>query len=87
MVSKAWCPFNAYRDFFGAPGTGGHRYRFLDVATVDYILTLLVAMATTWTTGLPLVISTILWLILGIVLHTLFGVHTSAVQWLGLACK
>jgi hypothetical protein len=86
MVSKAWCPFSAHRNFFGVPGTGVHRHRFLDVAAVDYLLTLLVAMATTWTTGTPLVVSTIVWFALGLVLHTLFGVRTHAVAWLGLAC-
>ncbi len=86
MAKCSWAPFRAHRNFFGAPGTGVHSHRFLGLAVVDLLLTLLVAMVTTWTTGTPLVITTIAWLTLGLLLHTLFGVNTSAVTWLGLAC-
>jgi hypothetical protein len=87
MGNCAVCPFRAHRDFFGKPNTGVHRYRIFDAAAVDYFLTLLVAMATTYTTGIPLVLSTICWFTLGLLLHVLFGVNTAAVRWLGLACN
>jgi len=82
----AWCPLRAYRNIFGQVDTGAHAIRFLGLAAVDYFLTLAVAMATTWVTGVPLVLSTVAWFILGFVLHVLFGVNTAAVRWLGLAC-
>jgi len=80
------CPFSEHRNFFGAPGTGAHQFRLLDVALVDYVLTLLAAFIISWLTSFPLVLSTLVWFTLGIVLHTLFGVNTSAVRWLGLIC-
>lgn len=32
-----------YRDVFGAPGTGAHRYRVLNIAVVDVVATAVVA--------------------------------------------
>lgn len=81
------CPFSEHRNFFGVPGTGAHETRLLDVALVDYMLTLIGAFITSWLTSFPLVLSTLLWFTLGLVLHTLFGVDTSTVRWLGLECK
>ena len=71
---------------FGAPNTGVHSYRFLDTAVVDYILTIVAAAFVTKVTKIPLVITTIILLILGIFLHALFGVNTGAVKFLGLSC-
>ena len=85
MTNCMVCPFRAHRNFFGKPGTGVHQYRFFGLAGVDYLLTLLVAMATTWATGTPLVLTTVGWLLLGLLFHVLFGVNTHAVRWLGLA--
>ena len=53
---------------------------------VEYGLTLVAAFATTYFTGLPLVLSTIGWYILGIIAHILFGVETPAVKYLGIRC-
>lgn len=86
MAKNCCCPFRAHRNFFGAPGTGVHSIRLLDVALVDYVLTLLAAFITSWATSFPLVLSTLVWFTLGLVLHTLFGVDTSTVRWLGLGC-
>ena len=73
-----------FANIFGKPGKGLHRFRLCDVALVDYALTIVAAIITSCSTGFPLVLSTIVWLIIGLVLHVLFGVHTSAVKWLGL---
>lgn len=72
-----------YKDIFGIPGKGIHSYRFLDVALIDYILTIAMAAALSKMTGMPFVISTILMFVLGIILHALFCVPTSAVRYLG----
>ncbi len=66
-----------YRDVFGKSGKGVHAYRFGNVAIVDYIGTLVFAAITSSLTNIPLTWSTIFWLVLSIVLHWLFGVHTS----------
>lgn len=81
------CPFEKYKDFFGKPGTGVHKYRLLKSAGVDYILSILLAMVLTYFTKVPLVLMTIIVLIVGIILHTLFGVNTETVKYLRLSCN
>lgn len=81
------CPFVKYKNILGEPGKGVHRFRFLNSAVVDYILTLLVAGLTTFLSGVPIVITTVGWFILGFVLHILFGVETYTLKYLGIKCK
>ena len=81
-----FCPLSVYKNIFGKEGTGLHRFRLLDVALVDYLLSILSAILFSAITKFPLVLSTILIFILGIILHMLFGVKTSAVKFLGLNC-
>ena len=83
----AFCPFSRYRDILGVPGKGLHKYKFLGTSAVDYALSLISAAVTTYFTGLPLVLSTIAWLVVGIILHALFGLKTDSVRYLGLGCS
>lgn len=80
------CPFSKYRDAFGVPGKGAHRYRFLNTAIVDYILSIILASVITYYTKIPLVLTTISVLIVGILLHMLFDVDTNTIKYLGLSC-
>ena len=80
------CPFKQFRDIIGKPGTGIHSYRFENTAIVDYFVTILLAMLLTKVTKIPLVLTTILLLVLGIVFHMLFGINTGSVKFLGLSC-
>ena len=73
-----------YKDIFGKPKQGAHQYRFLGTAIVDYILTIIGAMIITYFSGIPLVLTTIVLFILGIVLHILFGVPTVTTKYLGI---
>jgi hypothetical protein len=73
-----------FKNIFGEPGKGVHSHRFMGVAIVDYALTILLAILVTKLTKLPLVISTILCFVMGIVLHALFCVPTQATIFLGL---
>lgn len=75
------CP---YKYLFGIPGKGVHAYRLLDTAMVDYTGTLILAALLTKFTQLPLVLSTILMFIIGILLHVVFCVPTGATRYLGL---
>lgn len=67
-----------YRDIFGEPGKGVHRYRipFLDVAAVDVIATLIVgyfiALYSKWNFWLVVLVL----FLLSIVFHLLFCVRT-----------
>ena len=75
-------PFIKYKDALGVPGEGIHKYRFLNTAIADYGLAILLACFITYITKIPLVLSTILVLIIGIVLHMLFGVETNAIDFI-----
>ena len=80
------CPFSKFKDFFGKPGEGVHQYKFMGVAIVDLLLSIVLAIIVSHFTTMPHVLSIITVLLLGLVLHVLFGVPTQAVKWLGLAC-
>jgi hypothetical protein len=79
-------PLLSYRSLLGDPYEGVHRFRFLDTAAVDYVATLVAAILTSYSTDIPLVLSTIGWFVGSIVLHMLFGVDTESTRYLGLTC-
>lgn len=81
------CLFAKYSDFFGAAGTGVHSIRFLNTAIVDYILSLLLSVVITFFSEIPLVLTTISVLLLGILGHFLFGVTTNTLKYLNLLCN
>ena len=83
---KTACPLSEYRDIFGAPGTGVHKTRFLGVAFVDFILSVLGAVLISWVFKMPIDLSLIIVLVLGIILHALFGVPAGALKYLGFKC-
>lgn len=78
-----YSPLKKYKNIFGKPGTGIHKYRFLGTAISDYILTILLAIIISYFTKIPLVLATILAFILGIILHIIFGVETNSTKYLG----
>ena len=71
-----------YNNIFGYPGTGVHQYKFKGTAIVDYVLTIAGAFIITYYTDIPLVITTIGLLLLGIILHYLFGIRSQAIQYI-----
>ena len=83
---KTACPLSEYRDVFGAPGTGVHKTRFLGVALVDFALSVLGAVLISWVFKMPIDLSLILVLVLGIILHALFGVPVGALKYMGINC-
>jgi hypothetical protein len=80
------CPLNKFSHIFGMPSKGFHKMRLLDVALGDYIGTFIMAILLSYLTSIPLVLVTIFLFVLSVILHILFGVPTSAVKYLGLAC-
>ena len=81
------CPFSKYKNILGIIGNGIHKYRFLNTAIIDYILTIIISCITTYFSNIPLVLTTIMWLVIGIILHILFGVETNTLKYLGILCK
>ena len=70
-----------YKNIFGYPGKGVHQYKFKGTAIVDYLLTIAGAFLITYYTDIPLVITTIGLLLLGIVFHYLFGIKSHAIRY------
>ena len=80
------CFFKEYGNIFGERGKNVHKIRLCDVAAVDYVFAIIFAIVVCKITNTPLVLSTILAFILGIILHILFGVQTSTLSYLGINC-
>jgi hypothetical protein len=80
------CVFKKYKNIFGEAGKGIHSIRFVGTAIVDYILTIVFAIITTFITKIPLELTTVGWFIMGLVLHILFGVQTSTMKYLNIKC-
>lgn len=78
MTPTPTCP---YKDLFGKPGTGVHRWRFLGVAVADVlatvVLAIIVAAAFRWS---------FLWTLIGLfllgeLLHLWLCVDTAFIRW------
>jgi len=76
--------FTDYRYIFGKPGEGVHKHRLAGSAAIDYIMSIIGAIILSYITDIPLVISTIFILFLGIVLHSAVGISTGATRFLGM---
>jgi uncharacterized membrane protein len=66
-----------YKDIFGKPNTGPHKYRFFGVAIIDVILTIIGGYLIAIFFKLPILYTIIVLFILGIILHRLFCVRTT----------
>ena len=70
-------PLCQYRDVFGSPGEGAHSYRFMGVAIVDVVLTILGGWMIALASGWPVWKVMIGVFVAGIVFHRLFCVNTT----------
>ena len=78
-----------YRDALGKVGEGAHSYRFLDIAIVDVVLTLLLALVTQLflramfkIENVPLWLIFLVWLIVAEILHYIFCVETTFIKFM-----
>ena len=70
-------PFCPYKYLFGVPKKGIHSYRFMDVAVVDVIQTIIGAFIIAYFSGYPFWPVLGILFLSGIVLHRLFCVPTT----------
>jgi hypothetical protein len=70
-----------YADIFGKPGEGAHKYRIGNVASIDLILTILLAFLVSGMSEIPVSITITILLLLSFIFHLLFGVKTSSAKW------
>ena len=66
----------------GQPEQGVHAPTLAGTAIVDYALTLVLALATTKATGVPLPLTTAGCMLLGVLVHAAFKVDTRTARWL-----
>lgn len=69
--------FCQYKDVFGAPGTGIHSRRFLNMAVWDIVMTLIGALMFYAVFKTNLLFTIIGFFVFGIIMHRLFCVRTT----------
>ena len=67
---------NKYKNILGKPGQGVHALRFCGLAANDIIMTLAAAYIFAWLMKYSILYTFILFFIIGIFMHLLFGVKT-----------
>lgn len=67
---------------FGKPGEGAHALRVFGLPIVDWIGTIGLAALVTWMFKVPFELSFTGFLLLGILLHWVFGVQTATTKFL-----
>jgi hypothetical protein len=65
-----------YKDLFGEPKTGIHKYRIFDYAILDILVTIFLMLLISYTFKLSIIYSTIITIGLMIITHRLFCVRT-----------
>lgn len=82
------CPFKQFKNLFGIEKKGIHSYRMInDTPIFDYLITIIGSMMISYFTKIPLVLTTIVVLLVGILVHLLFGVQTNTLTYLGIKCS
>lgn len=74
---SSFCPFKYFKEIFGRPNEGLHSYRFLNLAIVDVIGTIVIAYIIAKIFNLNPWITIIIAFVIGIILHRLFCVNTT----------
>lgn len=69
-----------YSNIFGSPNTGIHSIRIYDIAIIDVILTLLLALLVSYYLKINIIITFFILIIIGELLHLLFCVKTTFVK-------
>lgn len=66
-----------YRDIFGKPNQGVHQYRFMNIAIVDLLLTVAIAIFIGYLIHKNWLLILLILLLLAIFIHRLFCVNTA----------
>ncbi len=68
--------FCKYKDIFGKPNEGVHRHRFMNIAIVDLLMTIVLAFFVSKYFDFEFVMTIIVLLVLSLIVHKLFCVDT-----------
>jgi len=74
------CP---YKYILGIPGQGFHSTRIFGYALNDTIATIVLALVTAYLFNLPFLPTLVVWLVLGEILHYVFGTQTAFLTSIG----
>jgi hypothetical protein len=66
-----------YKDIFGIPGQGIHKYRIFNIAIFDVLITLIFAFIISYVFNINLIITIVLLFLSGIIVHRIFCVRTT----------
>jgi len=66
-----------YKDMFGKPNTGLHKYRLFNIAIVDVLLTIIFAYGISWFYNVSFLYTLGILFLLGIFFHRIFCVRTT----------
>ena len=66
-----------YKNYFGKPNTGVHKYRLFNLAIADVLLTIIAAYGISWFFGFPFPLTLGLLFTFGIIMHRMFCVRTT----------
>lgn len=66
-----------YKNIFGIPGEGAHRYRIFNIAIVDVVMTIIAAIIISKYIGVSFWKSLLTLFLLSILLHRIFCVKTT----------
>lgn len=77
----------SFKDVLGKPSSGIHSIRIFNIALFDILLTIIAAIITSWIFKINFVLSILVWIIVGELLHILFGVQTQFLTSLGIKLK
>ena len=66
-----------YKDSLGKPGEGVHKYRIFNIAIVDVVLTIIIALLLSYLFKINFFIMLIILFLLGIIIHRIFCVRTT----------
>ena len=69
--------FCYYKNIFGKPNEGVHKYRLFNIAIIDVLFTILLSLIIKYFTNIKFIYIIIILFIIGIIFHKLFCVNTT----------
>jgi hypothetical protein len=90
MKQSIYCPFHAYRNIFGPPGSHTrilHTKKSYGFVVMDNIVTIASSMILSYAFNVPFPLIVIIMYSTGILIHALFGVQTDSLTYLGINVK
>jgi len=66
-----------YKNIFGSPGKGLHKYRIYNIAIIDVLITIIIAIIISYLFKINFIYTIIILFLAGIIIHRIFCVRTT----------